>query len=546
VGLARRTHVAALAALALVLPFADSASAAPQWSAPATIAEGGVPQNGLHIDARGDVLAFWHRHEGGGRWSTSYAWKFARGRWTAERQLGSPQLAASFDVALGPHGRAVVLWAEEGKVLAAEAELGGEFDRGQIIGQSDTCCDTTIDVAIDDEGNALAAWAGEQSLQTEPGGTSGRSIYAAKRTADGQWSEPELVRHGTTAAGPDLAMNSAGAAVIGWTETLDMDPHISYRPPGGAFGPAERVPSEHAGIPIVAMGEAGEAVVATASRNHVIADPWRAVLAVRRALGGWEEPVSFAVNNAPDHLVVAADGTATMFMNDATDRENPQAQYVMRTAAGAVHGPVTLSADRVWHGIATNLRGDILGVLGTTSSLDPLELVERRSGKVAFAPAGPAPGASPPAVVALNDAGQAAMTWSTGRSPEHARVAVRDDLAVPLPPSPPTVTIDPPATPQLDDQGTLRLAARCSTSCQALPKGVLAAGGNRQLVPGDGPARRIPAKRRAVLKIRFGSRQSRAVRKAIRAGRKPWVSVSVRARGKSPRPITISRRIRLR
>jgi hypothetical protein len=87
---------------------------------------------------------------------------------------------------------------------------------------------------------------------------------------------------------------------------------------------------------------------------------------------------------------------------------------------------------------------------------------------------------------------------------------------------------------------------RCSTACKATPRGILAADGSDQLVAASGSSKRISAKRRALVELRFGSEQSRKVRKAIRAGHKPWVSISVRARGRSPRPVTVSRRIRLR
>lgn len=548
-GLARRTHAAALVALALCiwLVVIAPASGEMRWLAPATLGEGRVDGKGLHMDARGNLLAVWQRQGEDGRMTTSYSWKPVRQGWTSEHEFAPPiSPGARIAIALIPRGDATAVWSEGGKVFTAEAEVGRAFGNARVLGRTDPRATRPVDVVVDDGGNAVAAWAGEYVEQTGLGGPSGWRIYTATRSTEGAWSDPQPIPDSLSGAGPDVAMNSAGAAVVGWAESINLDPHIAYRVPGGSFGPAERVPSEHWGIPIVAIGEGGEAVVATASRSHVTADPWRALMAVRRPLGDWEEPLSFPTNNAPHALFVAPDGTATMFMNDSSDRDHPQAQYVTRSAAGALHGPVTVAADRIFRGIAANLRGDLLATLGTTSGADPIEFSERPHGSSAFGPRLPAPGAVGGAAVALNDAGQAAMLWDSGPPPGRVRVAVRDDPALPVPPAPPTVAIDSPDAPQLDGEGFFRVAVRCSTRCKAVPRAILAAGGNEQLVAGAGPSRRIAAKRHTVLKIRFGSQQSRAVLKAIRAGRRPWVSVSVRARGKSPRPITVSRRFRLR
>jgi hypothetical protein len=505
----------------------------------------------VQISARGDVLALWQRSEAEyGMVTTHYAWRPPRGRWTESRQLGK-LMYGGYDVAVAmtPRGHATALWAEDGKVFAAEADVGGEFSRPEAIGNADKCCATTLDVKVDDAGNALAAWNGEQVQQSEPGGTSGRKIYAATRTPEGKWSDPELVRHGTGGF-TSLAMNSAGAAVIGWAENRGMDPHISYRPPGGRFGPAEEVPAKYWGLPIVAMGESGEAVVATASRSHSVNETVEALMAVRQPTGEWSEPVSFPIAAPPSDLFVDPSGTAIMFMTNQLDRDHETAQYVTRSRSGEVHGPITVAGDRWWGDIAMNQRGDVLAALDPADAYGtPFELTERSMGGM-FRPPRVAPGGTANyGRVALNEAGQAAALLGIDPAPftnPRIQFAVREDPSLPVLPFPPNVEIDVPADPGLDENGELRLAVSCSTACKATPKGILAAEGSGQLVAASGSSKRIRAKRRGLVKLRFGSEQARKVRKAIRAGRKSWVSVSVRARGRSPRPITVSRRIRLR
>jgi hypothetical protein len=550
VELARRGRNALLATLALVVVVAlpAEAGAALTWSRPQAVTEGNSHPEAVHISARGDVLALWRREESDSTFSTHYAWRPPRAHWTDSRQLGATvPPGARIAVALTPRGQATALWADDGKVFAAEANPGGDFSNPQPIGRADSCCATTLDLAVDDSGNALAAWSGEQVPQTGPNEPGGAKIYAATRTPAGEWSEPQLVREGVTGAGPDLAMNSAGAAVIGWADALNLEPYIAYRPPSGRFGPAERVPSKYWGIPIVAIGERGEAVVATASRSHSVNETVNAVMAVRQPLGDWNEPVGFPIANAPSDLFVDPAGTATMFMTDSSDRDQLQAQFVTRSRSGEIQGPNTVAGDRMWGDIATNLRGDTLALLDQPGADLPVELVERSVAQM-FGPRRNAPGGvATHARVALNDAGQAAVVLGVGGvfNPR-VQLAVREDPTLPVLPFPPTVEVDTLADTGIDENGELRLAVSCSAACKATPNGILAAEGTGQLVAASGSGKRIRAKRRGLVKLRFGSDQARKVRKAIRAGRKPWVSVSVRARGRSPRPVTVSRRIRLR
>lgn len=544
----RRLLAPLATALVLLLAVAATSKASMRWSTPAALDEAGTYPGSVQLDARGNVLALWARQAEDGSRATFYIWRAPRGQRTQARQLGS---TGPFDarpvVALNPFGHATAVWQADDTIVAAEATPGGTFGKAQPLGRTDPNSAADIDIAIDDEGNSVAAWSGEQIPEKELGAGGGAEILAATRPAGGTWSTPEQIVEGQSAAGPDLAMNAAGAAVVGWSHTLNADPYINYKPPGGQFGPAEPVPADHWAIPQVAIGDRGEAVVATMTKTHTPADPYYAVMVVREPLGGWNEPARFAWGSVRE-IFVDQGGNATMFFSDHTVSGQPLAQYATRSPRGEVEGPITVGADRYWEGVAMNLRGDAVGVIAPWSSESPAELVERPWGQAAFSRPEVVPGGRATiASVALNDAGQAAALLSvSSRGALRTQLAVREDPSLPPLPFPPNLDVGVPDGLRIDGEGELALTVRCSSACKASPRGILAPDGRGELVAGSGATKRVGAKRRRTLTVRFGGDQARRVRKAIKAGRKPWVSVSVRARGRSPRPVTVSRRIRLR
>ena len=531
------------AALAAATTFAVGVAAAPagaalRWSAPETLSPG-FPGT-VAIDARGDVLAVWQRYFGGTDVRTYYAWRAPGGGWTEARQL--PGAGARFALALTPLGRATAVWNDGGRIVSQDARPGGAFGGLELVA-SGVAPGAGVALASDDVGNAVAAWSVDTRSTRR---NAGNTIFAATRPFGGRWSEPEAVSGDVAGGGPFVAVNAAGAAAVAWTTAENGYAELAYRQPAGAFGPPERAPLTGPAFPLwLAVDDDGRAVLGSASQI-LTNNPIRTQMATRSPLGGWSERFEFETGGSPETMLGEPDGSVTFLMNDANDREHPRVQFATRTRDGSVIGPETLATDRGSIEGAMNLRGDILAAWHQSPGIGRVEVSERAHGGRFAAPVAVSGPSAVEPEVALNDAGQAAVVWATDYASPQFQIAVREDPALPPLPFPPGVEVEVPAVPALDGDGDLVVPVACTSACEARPEAILAPGGGAKLRAAAGPARRLKARRRATLKVDFGSAGARAVRKALRARRKPVVYVSVRARGASPRPLTASRRIRLR
>lgn len=537
---------AALAGALLVAGLVPaSASAALRWSKPDTLSSPGFPGS-VAIDARGDVLAVWRRIASGSETRTFYAWRAPRGDWTKAREFESAE--GEVAISLTPLGRATAAWNDgTGRVVSAEARPGGAFTEPRQV-SSGLGTGIVPALATDDAGNAVIAW----SFDTQSGRqNAGSTIFVSTRRPGADWSPPQDVSGDVAGGGPFVAVNAAGAAAVAWMTVVNGLPEVSYRQPDGGFGPPERVPIEGPTFPIrLALDDDGAAYVAGPA-NAFSNEPVRTALSERSPLGGWRDPLELDTGGAPASMLVQPNGTVHLLMDNYDDRQRPKVQLATRRPDGTVIGPLTVAEDRTGSAAAMNLRGDIVAAwdhpIGFTES-GRVEVAEKPAALPRFGPALPVsdPNSVEP-TVALNDAGQAAVAWARGgyTTPEF-QVIVREDPSLPILPFPPVVDIDLPGTPTLDGDGDLMVDVACTTDCKAIPTGVLVPGGGTELVAGEGRSRRLKAKRRGRLKLDLGTAGAKAVRRAVRNGRKPIVHVSVRARGKSPRPVTFSRRVRVR
>lgn len=536
--------LAAAVAVVAAVPAATPAHAALRWSDAQTLGPRETFPNSVHIDARGDVLAIWHSRENNALAGTFYAWRAPRGKWTETRELNVPRTFNGLSVALAPRGQAVAAWNDgRGRIVAATSGPGGTFDEPEVVATGGGELGAAR-IAIDDAGNALLAWTGD----ADPAVASG--IVVATRRAGGAWSEPVELKGGGTGSAPSVAMNPAGAAAVAWMTSENGLPQVAYRQPAGSFGPAERPPLDRGPVfPLsIALDDAGRVHLAAPSAAFTI--PVRTRLVSRSPLGGWGEPHEFETGGSPAAMLVAPDGTVNLLMDNHEDREHPKVQHASVRPDGTAVGPTTLALDSAGSDAAMNLRGDVLAAwehpwVNTGGTIEA-------AGKPAALPVfGPGlPISDPTSVdphVALNDAGQAAVMWAIGGYGNPAiQVAVRDDPKLPILPFPPAIGIDLPDVPAIDPDGDLPIDVRCAVSCKVTPRGVLAPGAGEDLRSGRGKTRRLKAKRRGSVTVDFGTAGASAVRAARAKGGKATVYLTVRARGKSPRPITISRRVRLR
>jgi hypothetical protein len=160
---------------------------------------------------------------------------------------------------------------------------------------------------------------------------------------------------------------------------------------------------------------------------------------------------------------------------------------------------------------------------------------------------------SQPAVLVpsvINDAGQAVLVWNEvipdgqGFKAGPVYAVVRDDPALHRP-APPDVDLYKDPLAALDPDGDLRAPVSCAVSCKVKATGIVFPGGDRKALAGNGKSIRLKARKRTKVKLDFGEQGAEAVREALAAGQRPWVSVTVSARGKSPRPLVVSRRYKL-
>jgi hypothetical protein len=498
----------------------------------------------VSVDARGDVLALWQRWYGGNDTRTFYAWRPPRGEWTGSRRLGPAGQRVT--VALTPFGQGTAVWNDgHGHVLSAEARPGGAFADPQVVA-SHIEANSDVNLALDDAGNAVTAWA----LDTHSGRrNAGSTIFAATRPAGGSWSAPERLSGDVAGGGPFILANAAGAAVVEWITLENGHVEISYRPPAGGFGPPERAPLTNFGsFPRIALSDDGRFTVAIPTGSFFTDVAHRTEFTTRSPLGDWAKSVEFASGGTPDALLAEPDGRVTFLIDYEADPNHPRVEVATRTVSGGLEGPTTLApGSRDVRG-AIDLRGDVMAGWQQTATNGALQVAERAAGAPSFGPSVTvAPDNLGQPAVALNDAGQAVAAWAGGSNDSPtAKVAVRDDPTAPALPFPPDLHVGLPDAPQLDGDGQLVIPVICSRPCQATPTGIVVPGRRGDASSGSGSSRRLRARRRGRVRIDFGRHAARAVRKALHRGRTATAYVSVRARGRSPRPITVSRRIRLR
>lgn len=553
---------------------ASTASASLLWSKPRQLTPPYAAEPQALVDERGQVLLTWGQRKGYGpeRGVFSYRWRAPGGRWSPTRTLPSIRADYETEVAMTPRGEAVMAYGDRDReVVYSIAEPGGSFSAPEPLGDSGEA--GRVDLAIDDAGNAVAVWLSQK-----------REVRVATRRAGGDFSPartlevltPEQVRL-SALIGPYVSVNDAGAAAIVWQG--GQGPHsdgrwymrhrLAYRAAGGSFGAPEEVPHfEGQGSHIdqgVTVNERGDVVLTQQELPTGVSGG--VSYAVRSATGGWGEarevgPMGHVTN------AFAEPGGAVSFVIErladsppAPDQPRDPRRYVdfaTHRADGGLDGPRQIStADGYSPDAAMNRRGDILAawtVGGQGDTRQTRVAVSERLAGTVFTPelVISAPGVWPPQV-ALNDARQAAVVWGADDDPagEFAPAgwgSFRSDPKLPPLPLPPVIDIGEPLDDLLDEGGIV-LPVRCDQACTVRPEGLLVDGADGA---GTGTRAKKAARvrlskgRRGRVRVRFDSEARAAAREALAAGRKPWVSVSVRAKGKSPRTVSASRRVKLR
>jgi len=248
-----------------------------QWSTPVDVGGGdGAPVVG--IDGSGNAIAAW----AGGLGAIDTASLPAGGRWTKVKTLASQSQAVG--LAVNPAGEAIITWGTRFATLADSGTVLGGFAAPVTIGPPPPYPIGYTHVAINDAGQAAAAWSGAGhnvaatrsadgtwSPSTQLSGQPGRDVdvaidgagdaiavfeqvsgsvnnpitamYASTRPAGGTWGPPVLLSApGDSVAGTRAVADTAGTFVVAWYDSTTRILNVLTSPPGGGFAPAATFP----------------------------------------------------------------------------------------------------------------------------------------------------------------------------------------------------------------------------------------------------------------------------------------------------------------
>lgn len=549
---------AALCCAIAIAALAAPAHGALRWSKPERVSPGSTSNPRVAIDALGTVLVAWGQPQTQPAGLT-YRWRSPLGRWTDAQTLPGIGNHGPTRIAMTPLGDALVAYSDMSTdVSYTTAPRGGDFSPPKLLGEPGERGFVTL--ATDDAGNAVAGWVRSSD---------GAIRIATKRPGldFGPAQTIDVPPSGTTGSGwLSVAVNAAGAGVVAWSNhrqnadgSRTTSYRISYRPPAGAFGPPEDAPltirdgaNQHVGL-----SQIGEVVLAVQQR--ILDGAGGLTYAVRGLLGGWSAPRELGPLAEVRNVFTEPTGGVSFLMQKESGQRpsapsDNRVQFATHQANGTLAGPDQISeADGHDPAGAMNLRGDLLAAWGVGAGAD------NGSAFVAVAerPVGGAFGAQTiisdrdvyAIDVALNDASQAAALWRRTAAPGDqfryaAFAAFRFDPDLAAVPPPPGVDIGRPIDPILDDDGIV-VPVECDQACTVQPSGLLVEGTSVAARAKKGTKLRLKKGARGRVRVRFGAAGREAAREALGAGRKPWVSVTVRAKGRSPRAKFVSRRAKL-
>jgi hypothetical protein len=285
-GLITAGTLAAFLAVAGAVP----AQAAGGWSAPVTVPlSGGSPA--AAVNSSGAAAVITSGQTASGTFSVSVSTSANGQTWTTPVTLGPGGEPA---VALAPNGRTVAVWqgfsgiASTG-VQASVLAPGGTWSAPVTVAPAGT----NPQVAVDAAGDAVALWT--------TSGSSGASVQVAILRAGGTWSAPVTLGKGVT---PNLAVNSAGAILAGWTASPHETTVSAGSVTGGWSAPVTLGPAtayKQAGVHL-ALAANGQGIALWTGGNGVQA-------ATLSPGGTWTAPVILTSNLSTLASGLAADGT---------------------------------------------------------------------------------------------------------------------------------------------------------------------------------------------------------------------------------------------
>ena len=361
---------ASLIALGAAAALAVPAQAASSWSPPVQlpagcVSSGSVP--GLAVNAAGTEAAAGSQLNADNSSSVLVCTSADGQTWPAPATVGQGNNPA---VALAPDGRAVTAW-EGGPFTAPVIQAsvrppGGTWSAPVTVG---TDARGPL-IGIDRSGNAIIAWMGATG-----------AIHTASLPAGGSWTPAQTLATTNYGSGLDMAVNSAGSAVLTWAAkgTGVVGTYADSGTILGGFAAPVKVglPPYPGGRTSVALNDAGQAVMVWA-RGLGAAN----VAATRSAAGTWSAAVQLSANEA-GKLDVAIDGAgdAVATFEQYVPGTSIIALYASKLPAGGSWGPPALLSapgDSISNSLGGRVVADSAGTFviawtdGTTRTLNTL------------------------------------------------------------------------------------------------------------------------------------------------------------------------------
>jgi hypothetical protein len=283
------------------VPVSFEAAPVAGWSSTATpLSVGGSGKAKVVMDAAGRALAVWLTLETGTLATGNLmASRFDPGAgWSTPMALeSSPRDVTNVDLAMDrASGRAVVIWTQ-GSDTSVSAAWARHFDpangwtatqplqsAGTPAGQADR-----ISAGIDAQGNALASW-------SQLDGSS-ISIWGNRRTASGVWGSAQLLETinelGRVDGNPRIAVAPQGDAVVVWQAsggtTANRGTWTNRYTVGAGWGNASQLVAVSGGsAPDIAMDATGQAVMVWGQLEAVsVTEMYALIQAKRYQAGTW-------------------------------------------------------------------------------------------------------------------------------------------------------------------------------------------------------------------------------------------------------------------
>ncbi|WP_196812960.1 Ig-like domain-containing protein [Cupriavidus sp. WS] len=330
--------------------------------------DAGYPQ--VVMDAAGNALTVWYQYDG-------FRYNIWSNRYTAGAGWGTAQLietdnagsAAYPQIAMDTNGNALAVWQQSDglhtNVVANRYTVGAGWGTPQLIETDNTGNAGYPQIAIDANGNALAAWHQHDGTRY--------NAWANRYTAGTGWGTAQLIEtdNAGSALYPRLVTDAAGNALAVWYQSDGVRTNVwsNRYAAGTGWGTPQLIEADNAGdaiAPQIVMDRSGNALVVWYQSDGIRYN----IRANRYAAGNWGPTAEFIeTDNAGDaaypQIVMDASGNALVVwqQSDGTRANIWSNRYVAGAGWGTAKQIETDNAgDALSPQIAVDASGNAMAV----------------------------------------------------------------------------------------------------------------------------------------------------------------------------------------